>query len=164
MPTPVLGTLASGQKVIGRRNCHLHAGVKELLPEVLSQVSGDDQFVKQAVDLCRIVGLSNCVETTENDQIVFAQRVARSGLSRFALNRECEKTSQVTVVVQFSPSDRCYVMATAYCGPLAELEPWSPRVRKGKDRLKSYTFWGKHALVWGSEPIIPKTITNKYPW
>lgn len=73
-------TLGSGQEVVIAG--HLHDGVYGLLPEALAQISASGEFIRQSIDLGRPVGLDGCVETSDGDEIVFAQRKGRPGLSR----------------------------------------------------------------------------------
>jgi hypothetical protein len=42
---------------------------------------------KATIDLGRVLGVAACVETHEGDEVLWAQRVNRPGLSRFVKNR-----------------------------------------------------------------------------
>lgn len=45
-----------------------------------------------------------------------------------------------------------FILLTAYFGETSEVEPWDARATDA-----SRQFWNSHALVWGSEPVIPGT-------
>ncbi len=158
-PTKILGRLRSGEVVQDRAQSHLHAGVIELLPEVLSSTDsrGKANFVRE-FRFNRVVGINNRVKTGANDEIVFAQRVGRTGLSRFVKNRQPEPTRYVTVVLNRRASG-VYEVLTAYIGSAAPREPWDPRA----DREVSARFWASEALLWGSEPVVDGTETTNMP-
>ena len=97
--TPILGVLASGEPVVDRKDSHAasHSAVFPLLAEYFSHVhaNGRAEFCEE-VDLGRVVGETICVETRKGDDIVYAQRPGRRGLTRFVKNRDPESTSSVT--------------------------------------------------------------------
>ncbi|MBI4377455.1 MAG: hypothetical protein HY549_13530 [Elusimicrobia bacterium] len=152
--------LGSGEEVFDREPSHIHAGVTpELLSESLAQVWPDEVRVKRTVDFGHIIGASNCVKTREEDEIIYAQRLHRPGLSRFVKNRKPEPTSLLTLTVRRMP-EGWYELRTAYIGGPGCVEPWA-----AQERLQeAIEFWGSHALVWGSEPTIPGTETTACPW
>lgn len=158
-PTKILGRLRSGEVVHDRAQSHLHAGVIELLPEVLSSTDSRRQanFVRE-FRFNRVLGVNNRVKTGSSDEIVFAQRVGRNGLSRFVKNRQPEPTRYVTVVLNRRFDGR-YEVLTAYIGTAAPREPWDVRA----DRDVSARFWSLEALLWGSEPVMPGTETTTMP-
>ena len=155
-----LGRLASGQVVVDRPRSHLHPEVIGLLPEALSRISLDgDEFTKIRVDFGRVIGVRTCVETTDADQILYAQRPKRWGLTRFVLNREPEPCSSVVVILKWVEDKGCYLLITAFIGELSEPEPWDRNATPESTR-----FWSSHALIWGSEPVVPGTLTSECPW
>lgn len=154
-----LGRLKSGEVVIDRPRSHLHADVARLLPEALGKVkSAGREFLIDEVDFGRLVGQTICVITHPGDQIVFAQRVGRDGLTRFVKNRKSEPCSAVVVVLKAGDNGE-YVCMTAFVGHRAEPEPWDEIAT-----LQSVAFWSSRALIWGSEPIVPGTETTMCPW
>lgn len=56
------------------------------------------------------------------------------------------------MAVTFKRIPEGYILLTAYPGQKSEIEPWDPRATPAAEE-----FWKTHALVWGSEPIIPGT-------
>lgn len=152
--------LGSGQIVVDRYNSHLHESVTALLPEALAKVIlKDTQFAVEQVNFDRIVGETTCVETHESDQIVFAQRPKRFGLSRFVKNRKPETCKSVVVILKKAEDGDYYVLITAFIGVRPEPEPWDRNATP-----QSAGFWATHALVWGTEPVVPGTETNRKPW
>ena len=152
--------LGSGQIVVDRFNSHLHESVTALLPEALAKVQlSGVPFAVEQVNFDRIVGETTCVETHEGDQIVFAQRPKRFGLSRFVKNRQPEQCKSAVVILKKAEDGEYYVLITAFIGVRPEPEPWD---RNATPRSKE--FWETHALVWGSEPVVPGTETYRKPW
>ena len=152
--------LKSGEAVLDRADgSHIHEGVGQLLPEVLSRVDSQGrEFFKEVVDIGRVVGTKSCVVTGPGDEIVYAQRPHRDGHTRFVKNRESAPCSCLTVVLERAEEGH-YVLKTAFVGDESELESWHPKATE-----ESREFWSTRALVWGSEPIIPGTETTDCPW
>jgi len=152
--------LKSGEVVVDRFNSHLHQSVRPILAEALSRVeSAGRKFFVEEVDFGRPVGETVCVPTGPSDQIVFAKRPKRFGLSRFVKNRKAEPCSSVVVILKTADGQQGFVLVTAFIGRRPEPEPWDRNAT-----ANSRAFWSSHALVWGSEEIIPGTETEKCPW
>jgi hypothetical protein len=144
--------LKSGDLVIDRQRSHLHEGVIPILDEVLPKIASQGRaFFSATIDLGRIVGETTCLETNEGDDIIFAQRPGRVGLTRFVKNRQAEATSLVTVILKKIGFQK-YLLITAWLGGKAEPEPWDRNATP-----RSADFWRRHALLWGSEPVLPNT-------
>lgn len=153
-----LGYLRTGEPVYDRHSSHIHDGILGLLPEVLSEVSGNERFIVHEHDFGRLVGETSCVATREGDDVIWGQRPGRAGLTRFVKNRQAEPSSKAVVILKRDDWEPYYILITAFIGGKAGREPWDPRATD-KDRR----FWGGHALVYGSEPIIPGTETALCP-
>lgn len=154
--------LADDTPVVDRAASHIHETAAAFLAPTLARIEPRDRkFLVETVEFDFIVGETICVATGAGDQIVYAQRPGRRGLSRFVKNRKPEPTNAVSVVLK--KNDRgdgdYYVLITAWCGHAAEPEPWDRNATE-----KSVAFWNSHALVWGSEPTIPGTETTVCPW
>lgn len=145
-----VGTLKSGQPVFDRPDSHLHESVGEIIEEVLAKVETDAAFHREIVDMGRVVGQSTCVETTPYDWIVYAQRPDRQGPTRFVKQREPQDCKSVVVALKKGPGG--YLLLSAYIGWHDHLEPWH---KKATD--EDAEFWTNHALVWGSEEVVPGT-------
>ncbi len=151
-----LGNLQSGERLFDLKQSHMHNVeiVKAHLPHILSTIeSNGNTFIKHIADTGEIIGTTACVATTDTDEIVYAQRVERRGLTRFVKNKEPEPTSNITVVMTKIPEG--FLLLTAYVGNGAPVEPWDPKADEA-----AQAFWNSHALVWGSEPIVPGTETT----
>ncbi len=152
--------LGSGEPIIDRLNSHVHNGVRQLLPEALATIQSEGrQFIVGEVDFGRPVGESACGATGPGDEILYAKRPRRWGLTRFVRNRTPEPCSSVVVILKKAEEDDSYILITAFIGRKAEPEPWDRNAT-----AKSYAFWSSHALVWGSEPVVPGTETTVCPW
>lgn len=151
--------LRSGERVEDRGDrSHLIPGLLALLPEILGRV--DAGHVRPTgeveVHMGRVVGDTICVETTAEDEIVFALRPGRAGVSRFVRGRQAVPTSHVTLVL--GRSGRGFFVITGYFGRLASREPWD--VRAGP---AASAFWRTHALVWDSASVVSGTETTDCP-
>ncbi len=155
-----MNLLASGEAVIDRFNSHNHVGVSPLLPEALAKIdSKGRQFLVEEVVFDHIIGETVCVATGPGDEIVYAKRPKRWGLTRFVRNRKPEPCSAMTVILKRDDYEPYYVLITAFVGHRPEPEPWD-RNANGNSRA----FWSSHALVWGCEEVIDYTITTACPW
>ncbi len=153
--------LKSGEDVVDRYQSHLHASVLDVLPEALEKINSKGRtFIVEEVRFDRIIGESTCVVTGPDDVIVFAQRPKRFGLTRFVKNRQPEPSSSVVVILKTADEQPgTFILVTAFIGELAEPEPWDRKATQN-----SRKFWSEHALIWGSEPVIPGTETETCPW
>ena len=161
MTTWVLG---SGEPVVDRYQSHLHSAVEVLLPEALARIDARGrQFLIEEVDFSRPIGKTVCVATSDADEIVFAQRPRRAGLSRFVKNRVAESCDSVVVILKTASGAEAamgaYVLVTAFVGHKPEPEPWDRNATP-----QSVVFWNSHAMIWGSEPVVPGTETNMCSW
>lgn len=156
-----VGKLGSGQIVVDRYRSHLHESVLDILSEALSRVNLTTEiFAVEQVDFDRVVGETICVATSDADEIVFAQRPRRGGLTRFVKNRQPESCSSVVLILKKTEDiDETFVLITAFIGEVAEPEPWDENATE-----KSVEFWNTHALVWGSEQVFWATETKICPW
>lgn len=109
------------------------------------------------VNMGRVVGLSDCVETDESDVIVYAKREGQSLYARFVKERQPVPTQFVTVVLQKRGSD--YGLRSAWPGRAVPPFPGSPL-----ETPESYDFWSRHALVWGRQPVQAGTERKDCPW
>lgn len=155
-----LGQLKSGQAVFDRANSHRHEGVTvQLLSAAFDKISLD-QPGRHSIEINfgRDIGVTTCVPTTKDDEIVFAQRPGRKGLTRFVKNRQSIPTSILTVVLQKADEGDFYILVTVFIGFAIGAEPWDTFAKE-----KSKANWQTHALLWGSEEIVPGTETTDVP-
>ncbi len=155
-----LAILASGESVFDRYKSHIHNNpvIESHLAKALSQINPEGQpFITTSIAFDDLNGTSTCVETTEEDEIVYARRPNRAGYTRFVKGREAEPTNELTLSLLKVPEG--YVLITAYLGPKAGPEPWDRNATPD-----SLAFWNTHALIWGSEEVEPGTETKERPW
>lgn len=152
--------LKSGEPVTDRPNTHLHPCAEAHVAEALGRInSNGQQFFIEEVDFGRILGETCCVVTGPNDEIVWAQRPKRQGMTRFVKNRAPEPCSSLVVILMKARGKDYYVLITAFVGHRPEPEPWDQNAT-----ANSRPFWASHALVWGHEEVISGTETTECPW
>lgn len=154
--------LGSGEVVVDRPDSHAvsHTPVLPLLGEALGKIrSAGRQSIAEDMDFGRVIGETICVQTREGDEIVFAQRPNRAGLTRFVKNRQAEPTSAAVVCLQRGEEGK-YILGTAFVGKRTPAEPWDMEWATED----SVPFWNNHALLWGREEVVPGTETTVCPW
>lgn len=167
----IIGKLKSGEEVVDRYNSHLncHTEANGFLPEALARIeSSGKNFISEEVDFGRLIGESHCVETGSLDEVVFAQRPKRWGLTRFVLNRTPIECSTLVVVLK-KAEEGYFILITAFVGKAAPAEPWDKRnfsfqADPAEAEKFSREFWATHALVWGTQEVLPGTETPICPW
>lgn len=159
-----LGWLKDGSVVIDRHNSHIDHNNPNLdyLEDALAEVDPNGKaFHMQTITFNEDIGVSVCVPTTTDDEIVFAQRPHRNGLTRFVKNRQPIPTNELMVILKKSENatESTYVLITAFAGPQAEPEPWDTNATND-----SRIFWASHALIYQPEEVVPETETTVCPW
>src|SRR6478672_6233102 len=66
--------------------------ILELVKTVVQHSVLEGENVGIEYDMGKVVGKTSCVETTEDDEIVYAKRLQRDSYSRFVKNRQLEDT------------------------------------------------------------------------
>ena len=156
----IVGITKDGWTVFDRYNSHLHPGVQRILPTALGRINSmGRQFLVEEVVFDHVIGETVCVPTGSGDQIVYAKRPKRYGLTRFVVGKPAQPCQTVVAILKRREENDGYVLITAFIGSKPEPEPWDRNATE-----KSVKFWNSHALVWGSEPIIPGTETEVCPW
>ncbi len=148
-----LGESKNGQKVfteVENTNVGLHIienpELLDLVSELIrqSEISGENVGIEY--DFGKVIGKTSCVETTDEDEVVYAKRKQRDSFSRFVKNRQLEDTTLVSAV--FFKKEYGYLLWSAWCGALVQTSPDS------EGRMKtSEGFWRNHALVYDKELI-----------
>ena len=155
----ILGNLSTGEPVYDRYRSHLDNGLREIIREVLLSIgSSDRRTIEEEVEFNRVIGRSNLVETTEDDDIVYAKRVNRKNYSRLVklkVGPECS-TSYVKLI-RDKKAD-AYILVTAFIGAKTPPEPIPD-----SDNQKLKKFWSTHALSYESVSIQHGTETKAVP-
>lgn len=159
--------LKSGEPVIDRANSH--AKSMHLLPDALNNIeSKGREFFIEEVDFGQPIGETTCVTTGDGDHVVYAFRPKRFGRTRFVMNRSQQPSSKFVVILKKGYEGE-YILITSFIGSKPQPEPWDTKNFSQQpdpqlaERL-SRKFWSTHALVWGSEQIIPGTEMEICPW
>lgn len=147
-PRPILGKLMSGEIVVPRSDVQVDLE-PALLEKALSYINGRGRnFIEDEVYMGEHIGFSACVETNDEDEIIYAYRPDKPGPTRFVMNREAVPTENVTIILKYLERERTMMLMAAYAGDKAEPEIWDKHASEN-----SQDFWGSHALIWGSVPI-----------
>lgn len=133
-------------------------GLIELVKEFIAEIEIDQDSLCIDRDMGRVVGTSDLVETTDNDEIVYAKRINRNNYTRFVSHRHAVQSSFVTVVLQ-KDLEGNYELWSAWIGSVVPQFPGDEH-----EVPESKPFWRKHALVWGNQAIQPGTETREWPW
>ncbi len=160
--------LGSGEPVLVPENSHFHDHVTEINGELdhlviaLGQVQSSDAdergFIQKVIPFEDPVGTTNCVETKDGDDILFATRPKRYGPSRFVKNRQPEPCNTLVVVLRSVDATKAsFNLITAFVGVTSK-EPWD-KFAGPTDKV----FWANHALVWGTMETIPGSETAEVP-
>jgi hypothetical protein len=135
-----------------------HPKLLQVVKDNLGMITLDANMTRLELTASEIIGTCDLVETDLDDEIVYAIRAGRTTYSRFAKDREPVPTSSFVVDIRIGDNTN-YYLYTTYVGKLAPSFP-------GGDFMpeQSKTFWNNHALVYGTQELIPGTETTTCPW
>jgi hypothetical protein len=139
-----------------------NSSLLNLVIEVIEKLDLDGSEVKIETDLARQVGLSDVVEVSSEDKIMYAERVNchEDGLVPFVLNRQGTPCNYVTI--HLIPNGAWYVLSSAWIGRLeGDDEPFPMSPEKSS---RSIDYWNKHAFIYGSQDIVHGSETKLCPW
>lgn len=158
---------------IAKRHMKQHQNILPILDEAFRLITNFNQeqvtrMTKPAgqatiltLNFGRIIGKCECVETTAEDEIVYAIRRERDRHMRFVKNREMSETRELTLIL-FRHADH-WKLVSGWFGGQAAREPQDPN-SSPEERIEAYEFWTHHALVWGCQRVREETITETCPW
>lgn len=128
--------------------------------ELLSGLSLEDDLIARDVDLGRVVGNSDVVETDDTDDIVYAMRKNREdqGYVPFTKSRTSQPSSRISIYLV--KDDETYELSSVWIGEYES--PMFPQMSNAT--AESIPYWSRHAFVWGSQEIIPGSVRTKCPW
>lgn len=135
-----------------------HPKLLEAVEKVIPSVEANEDTIRMDFELEEEVGTTDLVRTVETDEIVYAKRPLRTQYSRFVKNKDPMPTKWITIDLR-KVNDTEYSLYTAFIGKLTPSFP-------GGDYLpdQSREFWSQHALVWGSQEVVPDSETTDCPW
>ncbi len=161
----MLGKTANKQRVDDTPSSFYQKNLEPIIKDVLSKIESDNRkFIFDEINMGTIIGNSICVETTIADDIFYAQRNDRKGLTRFVRNRNPIPCSTVVVILNRAHHGTknyyYYKLVTAWIGKKTPAEPWDHKATR-----ESLSFWNSHALIAdGTYEIVPGTETTTCPW
>lgn len=142
------------------------SGLEERLKKIFSggKISGK-LILKKTVEFTHVIGLSRCVETGPEDQIIYAKREGRERYDRFVKGREPVESAKLSLIVLVQNNGICRLIS-AHAGGEVPPNPQDYKALQGKPRLlqKSLKFWSNHALVYDPDEIDLRTETTENPW
>ncbi len=158
-----LGKTAKGHVILASHYMRVEDEVESIIGEVLKRIEklshNSDAPTAIEVDMERIVGSTICVETTEIDEIVYAQKVGKnSDLSRFVKNREPEPSTKIVIIIKKIDDSKSILLA-GFVGSKPEPEVWDRNKTE-----KSLEFWNTHALIYNKCETVSGTETTTCPW
>lgn len=133
-------------------------GLMEYALEAIPQINATNDQEYTDVNLGRVLGETDLVETQDDDDIIYAIRVGRDTPARFVKNRQRVVTSYVSLILRKREAGGYYLFSTW----LGEIVPPFPVGDHATIENKEY--WKKHALVWGRQAIKEGTVTKEWPW
>lgn len=161
------GTIHGKPVTINKRHMRLHKVVMPFVEEAAQLASTQDittdhkGFASVTVSFDRVIGKTDCVETLPTDNVVYAVRQGRDRHMRFVHGRAGTETSSLTlIVVSLGES---WKLISAWFGGAATKEPQDPSMTE-QERAEAYSFWNRHALIWGAQPVYNHTVTEECPW
>ncbi len=172
----IVGVLATGEYVWRTHSSHVHDdGASAHLAAALAKViPSAARVTKTFVPFDQAIGVCECVVTSEADDIFFAKRPGRHGLTRFVRNREPVPCDTLAVIIARDWHDGArFNLITSFIGASAEPEPWDEGaflreptpVLQAEARKRAFDFWASHAMVaGGSQEYDPATETTSCPW
>ena len=132
--------------------------LKEAVPKIaLAGTRGKQERFQ--IDMGRVIGTQDLVETQEGDEVIYAKRPNRDRYSPFVKNREPQPTSSLVIRLDKAGENE-YDIYTAYIGILTPSMPYGD----GRDSPEGLDFWKRHALILGHQTILPETVTKNCPW
>ncbi len=134
--------------VYARKHMRAHKDIIPYLAEIVSKIDFSDTaegFFAKSTDLPGVVGLCQCVETTEADVIYYAARPNRRWASRLVKNRKPEPTSTVTIIGFVSGGGIRII--SGWFGAPAPKEEQDFSISSIEERQATTAFWSCHALI-----------------
>ncbi len=130
----------------------------EAVKRIIPTLNLEEDMVRIDIDTEEEVGHTDLVATNQDNEIVYALRPRRQQYSRFVKGKQSVPSTWVTLDLR-KRGENEYELYTAFVGRLTPSFP-------GGDYLpeQSQEFWSRHALVWGSQDIVPGSETTVCPW
>ncbi len=136
-------------------------GLKELANELLGTMDLDGELIAKDIDLGKVIGNSDVVETSHEDEIVYAMRKNREdqGYVPFTKSQASQPSSMISIYL-VKKDEETYELSSIWVGEYES--PMFPQMDNAT--AESIPYWSKHAFAWGSQEIIPGSVLTKCPW
>jgi len=135
--------------------------LRELVVSALHKKDLIGKVVAEDIDMSKIIGSSDVVETDDTDDVVYAMRKNREeqGYVPFTKSRTAQPCSFISIHLE-QKNDDTYELMSAWIGEYDS--PSFPQMSNAT--ADSIPYWTKHAFVWGSQEVIPGTELSSCPW
>ena len=135
--------------------------LRMLTKELLEGTDLVGKLIAKDVDMGRIIGTSNVVDTDKSDDIVYALRKNREeqGYVPFTKSKSPKLSSLISVYL-IKKETINYELLSVWVGSYKS--PPFPQMENFTD--ESIPYWSNHAFAWGSQEIIPDNILLECPW
>jgi hypothetical protein len=129
--------------------------------ELLTGMTLEGDLIAKDVDMGKIVGNSDVVETDDKDDIVYAMRKNREdqGYVPFTKSQSSQPSTKISIYL-VKKDYKIYELSSVWVGEYES--PMFPQMNNAT--AESVSYWRKHAFVWGSQEIISSSILTKCPW
>lgn len=119
---------------------------------ILEQLApGEERII---VNFDAPIGYSMLLETTEDDEIVYAKRLGRELYTRFVKGKEPTYSYQAACIFRESKEEEnAYELITMYPGGRSEKEPEDRKIQDKEEMIRSLKFWKERALIYNPENI-----------
>lgn len=124
-----------------------HKEVLQYLEEAILKLSFAQAtgFFSKTIEMGRVVGKCDCVETSETDVVFYQKRPGRRWTTRFVRNREPQPCSKITVIGTINGNSLRVI--SAWIGGPAPREEGDFSIDNATDRKITQDFWSTHALI-----------------
>ena len=100
------------------------------------------------------IGYCSLVETTDEDEVVYAKRLERELYTRFVKGRKPKAVNQVMMVFRKVEEEQdTYRLITMYPGFPSEKEPQDLNIASKEELMRSLDFWSNKALIYNEQII-----------
>ncbi|WP_053983126.1 hypothetical protein [Niameybacter massiliensis] len=111
------------------------------------------------------IGYSMLLETTDQDEIVYAKRLERELYTRFVKGKAPGYSYQVMCILRKSKEvEDAYELITMYPGGKSEKEPEDTNIQTKEEMIRSLLFWKDRALIYTPSNIEPGSEKDYCPY
>lgn len=112
-----------------------------------------------------ITGYCDLIETTKDDEIIYAMRYGRKVYTRFVIGKQHYLINKCVICLNRSAfKNEEYYAVTMFPGGKSVKEPQDKYITTIDQLENSLDFWQNHALVYNSDDIDRNTLTKVCPY